>query len=95
MKHFLLIYDYVPDYMDKRTPFRPAHFAAARAAAGESPAAAMVKTIAVMVRPTACILVARKAATLRTRREPGMNPASAHALSALRAIAGEPRVPRC
>jgi len=32
MKHFLLIYDYVPDYMDKRTPFRPAHFAAARAA---------------------------------------------------------------
>ena len=33
MKHFLLIYDYVPDYLERRTPYRPAHFAAARAAA--------------------------------------------------------------
>lgn len=33
MKHFLLTYDYVPDYLDKRTPHRPAHFAHARAAA--------------------------------------------------------------
>ena len=32
MKHFLLIYEYVPDYLDKRTPYRPAHFAAAKAA---------------------------------------------------------------
>jgi uncharacterized protein YciI len=33
MKHFLLIYDYVPDYLERRTPFRPAHFALAQAAA--------------------------------------------------------------
>jgi uncharacterized protein YciI len=33
MKHFLLIYDYVPDYLERRTAFRPAHFALARAAA--------------------------------------------------------------
>jgi uncharacterized protein YciI len=32
MKHFLLIYDYVPDYMDRRAPYRPAHFALAQAA---------------------------------------------------------------
>lgn len=32
MKHFLLIYTYVPDYLERRTPFRPAHFAHARAA---------------------------------------------------------------
>ncbi len=25
MKHFLLIYDYAPDYMDKRAAVRPAH----------------------------------------------------------------------
>jgi uncharacterized protein YciI len=33
MKHFLLIYDYVADYLDRRTPYRPAHFALAQAAA--------------------------------------------------------------
>jgi uncharacterized protein YciI len=33
MKHFLLIYDYVPDYMERRTPYRPTHFALAQAAA--------------------------------------------------------------
>ncbi|MEO7192394.1 MAG: YciI-like protein [Vicinamibacterales bacterium] len=33
MKHFLLIYDYVPDYLERRTPYRPAHFALAQAAA--------------------------------------------------------------
>ena len=32
MKHFLLIYDYVPDYLEKRTPYRPEHFAGAKAA---------------------------------------------------------------
>lgn len=32
MKHFLLIYEYVPDYLDRRTPYRPDHFAAAKAA---------------------------------------------------------------
>ena len=32
MKHFILFYDYVPDYLEKRTAHRPAHFAAARAA---------------------------------------------------------------
>lgn len=33
MKHFLLFYTYVPDYLERRTPHRPAHFAHARAAA--------------------------------------------------------------
>jgi uncharacterized protein YciI len=32
MKHFLLFYDYVPEYLEKRTALRPAHFAHARAA---------------------------------------------------------------
>jgi len=32
MKHFLLIYDYVPDYLERRTAYRPAHFALAQAA---------------------------------------------------------------
>jgi uncharacterized protein YciI len=31
MKHFLLIYDYAPDYMDKRAVVRPAHIELARA----------------------------------------------------------------
>lgn len=31
MKHFLLIYDYVPDYLEKRAPSRPAHLEHARA----------------------------------------------------------------
>ena len=31
MKHFLLIYDYAPDYMDKRAAARPAHLELARA----------------------------------------------------------------
>jgi len=31
MKHFLLIYDYVPDYLEKRGPLRPAHLEHARA----------------------------------------------------------------
>ncbi|MGE0595186.1 MAG: YciI-like protein [Hyphomonadaceae bacterium] len=29
MKHFLLIYDYAPDFMEKRGPLRPAHLALA------------------------------------------------------------------
>lgn len=32
MKHFLLMYDYVPDYIDRRVPHRPAHIAGAQAA---------------------------------------------------------------
>ena len=32
MKHFLLFYDYVPDYLARRTTLRPAHFVHARAA---------------------------------------------------------------
>lgn len=32
MKHFLLFYDYVPDYLERRTALRPAHVAHARAA---------------------------------------------------------------
>lgn len=31
MKHFLLIYDYAPDYLDKRAAVRPAHLELARA----------------------------------------------------------------
>jgi uncharacterized protein len=31
MKHFLLIYDYAPDYIDKRAAVRPAHLQLARA----------------------------------------------------------------
>ena len=31
MKHFLLIYDYAPDYMGKRAAVRPAHLELARA----------------------------------------------------------------
>jgi len=30
--HYLLFYDYVPDVLERRGPFRPAHFALARAA---------------------------------------------------------------
>lgn len=33
MKHFLLTYDYVPDYLERRTAYRPAHFAHCQAAA--------------------------------------------------------------
>jgi uncharacterized protein YciI len=32
MKHFLLIYDYVPDYLTRRTAIRAVHFAHSRAA---------------------------------------------------------------
>ena len=32
MKHYLLFYDYVPDYLERRTPHRAAHFDHARAA---------------------------------------------------------------
>ena len=32
MKHFLLFYDFTPDYLERRVPFRPAHFEHARAA---------------------------------------------------------------
>lgn len=32
MKHFLLIYDYAPDYMERRAPLRAAHLELARAA---------------------------------------------------------------
>ena len=31
MKHFLLFYDYVPDYLERRAALRPAHFAHAQA----------------------------------------------------------------
>jgi uncharacterized protein YciI len=31
MKHFLLIYNYAPDYIDKRAAVRPAHLELARA----------------------------------------------------------------
>ena len=31
MKHFLLIYEYVPDYMERRAPLRPVHIEHARA----------------------------------------------------------------
>jgi uncharacterized protein YciI len=31
MKHFLLIYDYVPDYLERRGPLRSAHLELARA----------------------------------------------------------------
>jgi uncharacterized protein len=31
MKHFLLIYNYAPDYLDKRAAVRPAHLELARA----------------------------------------------------------------
>ena len=30
MKHFILFYDYVPDYLERRAPLRAAHFAHAR-----------------------------------------------------------------
>ncbi len=33
MKHFLLIYDYAPDWLEKRGPVRPAHLELARASA--------------------------------------------------------------
>jgi uncharacterized protein YciI len=33
MKHFLLIYDYVPDILEKRGPHRAAHLEGAKAAA--------------------------------------------------------------
>jgi uncharacterized protein len=32
MKHFLLFYDFVSDYLERRVPLRPAHLAFARAA---------------------------------------------------------------
>jgi uncharacterized protein YciI len=32
MKHFLLFYDFVSDYLERRVPLRPAHFKLARAA---------------------------------------------------------------
>jgi uncharacterized protein YciI len=31
MKHFLLIYDYAPDWLERRAPVRPAHLEHARA----------------------------------------------------------------
>ena len=31
MKHFLLIYDYAPDYLERRAPLRPAHLELCRA----------------------------------------------------------------
>lgn len=34
MKHFVLVYDYVPDFREKRAPYRAAHLAHARAAVG-------------------------------------------------------------
>jgi uncharacterized protein len=30
VKHFILFYDYVPDYLERRAPLRAAHFAHAR-----------------------------------------------------------------
>jgi uncharacterized protein YciI len=32
MRHFILFYDYVPDYLEKRAAYRAAHFAHARPA---------------------------------------------------------------
>jgi uncharacterized protein len=32
MKHFLLFYDFIPEYLERRAPLRPAHFTFARAA---------------------------------------------------------------
>ena len=32
MKHYLLIYQYVEDYLEKRTPYRPDHFTLAKEA---------------------------------------------------------------
>ena len=32
MKHFLLFYDFIPDYIERRAPLRPEHFKFARAA---------------------------------------------------------------
>ena len=32
MKHFLLMYDYVPDYLERRGALRPAHMVLAKAA---------------------------------------------------------------
>ena len=32
MKHYLLIYQYVEDYLEKRTPYRPGHFTLAKEA---------------------------------------------------------------
>jgi len=32
MKHFMLFYDFVPDYLERRVPLRPEHFKFARAA---------------------------------------------------------------
>ena len=32
MKHFLLFYDFVPEYLERRIPLRPEHFKLARAA---------------------------------------------------------------
>lgn len=32
MKHFLLFYDFVPEYLERRVPLRPAHLKFARAA---------------------------------------------------------------
>jgi uncharacterized protein len=32
MKHFLLFYDFVPDYLERRVPLRPQHFEYAHAA---------------------------------------------------------------
>lgn len=32
MKHFLLFYDFVPDYLERRVPLRAEHFTFARAA---------------------------------------------------------------
>ena len=34
MKHFVLFYDYPPDFRERRAPFRPAHIAHANAAIG-------------------------------------------------------------
>jgi len=33
VKHFILIYDYAPDYLERRAPLRPAHLEHARASA--------------------------------------------------------------
>jgi uncharacterized protein YciI len=34
MKHFILIYDYVSDYLERRGPLRPAHLDLCRASVG-------------------------------------------------------------
>jgi hypothetical protein len=53
MKHFILIYEYVPDFRDKRGPLRAAHLAHAKAAVARG---AMELGGALMEEPTGLLL---------------------------------------